>query len=384
MDGRNDKMAPGESVSFSMPAGGVLLVHLEGVWKTGQGTPSVHEAMREALAVPGLRRVAFESSGLRAWDTSLPVFLEGLRSRAAEYGMDIDLAGLPGGVVRLLKISSESGELQGLLEVKERLSFLGSVGRATLALGHSAGAMLVFTGEAFLALLRFLGGRARYRRSDLTLFVYESGMQALPIVSLISLLVGLILGFVGIVQLRKFGTEIFIADLVGITMAREMGAMMTAMIMTGRTGAAYATQLGTMETGEEVDAFKTLGLSPMEFLVVPRILALIFMMPLLCIYADLTGILGGGLVGVGMFGIPFAQYYAQTVDALSLADFLIGVVKSAFFALLIALAGCYYGMRSNRSAEAVGYAATRSVVSGIVLIVVADGIFAVITTVLGL
>jgi phospholipid/cholesterol/gamma-HCH transport system permease protein len=201
-------------------------------------------------------------------------------------------------------------------------------------------------------------------------------------VSLISALVGLIIGFVGVIQLKMFGAQIYIANLVGISMAREMGAMMTAIIMMGRTGAAYATQLGTMEAGEEIDALKTLGISPMEFLVMPRMIALVLMMPLLCIYSDLVGILGGAFVGVGMYDIPLAQYYEQTRSALNLTHFSIGIIKSAAFAILIAISGCFHGMRADRSASAVGYAATRSVVVGIVLIVVIDGIFAVITSVL--
>jgi len=167
-------------------------------------------------------------------------------------------------------------------------------------------------------------------------------------------------------------------------MAREMGAMMTAIIMMGRTGAAFATQLGTMEAGEEIDALKTLGISPMEFLVMPRMLALILMMPLLCVYADIVGIMGGAFVGVGMYDISLSQYFEQTRSVLNLTHFSIGVIKSIVFAILIAISGCFHGMRADRSASAVGYAATRAVVAGIVLIVVTDGIFAVITSVLGI
>ena len=159
--------------------------------------------------------------------------------------------------------------------------------------------MVSFLGETSLAFIRLFTGKARFRRVDLVLFIQECGAQALPIVSLISVLVGLILAFVGAVQLRLFGAQIYVADLVGIGMTREMGAMMSAIIMAGRTGAAYAAQLGTMQVNEEIDALETLGLSPVEFLVLPRTLALILMMPLLCLYADFMGILGGGFIGVG-------------------------------------------------------------------------------------
>jgi phospholipid/cholesterol/gamma-HCH transport system permease protein len=251
-----------------------------------------------------------------------------------------------------------------------------------MAFSASMTSALAFIGEVFMAVWHAIRGRARFRRTDLGALLYECGPQALPIVSLISVLVGIILAFVGVVQLRMFGAQIYIADLVGISMVREMGALMTAIIMTGRTGASYATQLGTMEVNEEIDALKTLGFEPVEFLVLPRILALVLMMPLLCVYADIVGILGGALVGVGMFDLSPFQYWEQTLDALNLTQFTLGVVKGTVFALLIASAGCFHGMRSDRSASAVGYAATRAVVVGIVMIVVTDGLFAVVTSIL--
>jgi phospholipid/cholesterol/gamma-HCH transport system permease protein len=162
---------------------------------------------------------------------------------------------------------------------------------------------LAFIGEAFVAFLKLFTGKARFQRRDLWVIFQETGVQALPIVSLISLLVGLILAFVGAVQLRMFGAQIFVADLVGIGMVRVLGAVMTGVIMAGRTGAAFAGELGTMQVNEEIDALQTLGIPPMEFLVLPRMLALMLMMPLLCLYADLMGLLGGLIVGVGMLNL---------------------------------------------------------------------------------
>jgi phospholipid/cholesterol/gamma-HCH transport system permease protein len=294
----------------------------------------------------------------------------------------METLGLPQGVVRLLRLASGSMATEGLPEKHAEVSFLTNIGEHTFTLVRYSLSVLEFLGETFIAMIRFLQGKARYRRSDLGLLIYECGAQALPIVSLISVLVGLILGFVGVVQLKIFGAQIYIANLVGIGMAREMGAMMTAIIMMGRTGAAFATQLGTMETNEEIDALKTLGISPMEFLVMPRVIALVLMMPLLCIYADIVGILGGAFVGVGMYDIPLNQYYEQTRLALKLNHLYIGIIKSAIFAVIIAMSGCFHGMHVDRSASAVGYAATRAVVVGIVLIVITDGIIAVITSIL--
>jgi phospholipid/cholesterol/gamma-HCH transport system permease protein len=196
--------------------------------------------------------------------------------------------------------------------------------------------------------------------------------------------VGLILAFVGAVQLRLFGAQIYVADLVGIGMAREMGAMMTAIVMAGRTGAAFAAQLGTMEVNEEIDALKTLGMSPMEFLVLPRMLALVLMLPLLCLYADLMGIVGGGLIGVGMLDISPTEYINETISALTLTQFMAGLIKAAVFGVLVALSGCLRGMQCGRSASAVGEAATRAVVTAIVSIIVSDALLTVIYDKIGM
>jgi phospholipid/cholesterol/gamma-HCH transport system permease protein len=215
------------------------------------------------------------------------------------------------------------------------------------------------------------------------LTLQQCGIQALPIVSLISLLVGLILAFVGAVQLMMFGAQIYVASLVGIAMVRVMGAIMTGIIMAGRTGAAFAAQLGTMQVNEEIDALKTLGISPMEFLVLPRMLALTLMMPLLCLYADLMGILGGLIVGVGMLDLSAVEYFNQTKASVTLTYFWIGLFHSAVFGVLVALAGCLRGLQCGRSASAVGDAATSAVVTGIVSIIVATAIITIMCNVLG-
>jgi len=235
-----------------------------------------------------------------------------------------------------------------------------------------------------LAFVRLLERRARYRRSDLLLVLQEVGAQALPIVSLISFLVGVILAYVGAVQLRQFGAQIYVADLVGIGMTREMGAMMAAVIMAGRTGAAFAAQLGTMQVNEEIDALTTLGISPIEFLVLPRILALAIMMPLLCLYADLLGLLGGMAVGVGMLDLGVVEYYVRTAGAISIADCVAGLIKAAVFGVLVAVAGCLRGIQCGRSSAAVGAATTSAVVTGIVLIIVSDALTTVLFDLLGL
>jgi phospholipid/cholesterol/gamma-HCH transport system permease protein len=188
----------------------------------------------------------------------------------------------------------------------------------------------------------------------------------------------------GAVQLRQFGAAIFVADLVGIGMLREMGAMMTGIIMSGRTGAAFAAQLGTMKVTQEIDALTTMGISPLQFLVLPRVLALVLMMPLLCLYSDLMGILGGAFVGVGMLDLSFKTYMRETIHAVSLTNLTLGLIKAAVYGLLIAVAGCLRGFQCGNSSSAVGDAATRAVVSSIVMVVIACGLFAFVTNLLGI
>ena len=291
---------------------------------------------------------------------------------------------MPKGVVSLLHLAAAVPERKGARKEAARIPLLERVGAYALNTGNALVEFITFIGAAFVAFLKFLVGKARFQRSDLMVFIQQSGAQALPIVTLISLLVGLIFAFIGAIQLMMFGAQIYVADLVGIAMVRVMGAVMTGVIMAGRTGAAFAAQIGTMQVNEEVDALQTLGISPMEFLVLPRMLALVLMMPLLCIYADLMGIIGGLIVGVGMLDIDLILYLNQTKKALNLTHFTIGIVHSIVFGILVALAGCLRGIQCGRSASAVGDATTSAVVTGIVAIVVATAVITVVCNMLGI
>lgn len=283
-----------------------------------------------------------------------------------------------------MKLAAQSEAPSGARRVALPSSLLARVGDRAQSIWRETGDFFAFIGEAFLAFLRLLRGRAGFRRSDFLLILQDTGARALPIVTLISVLVGMILAFVGAVQLRQFGVEIYVANLVGIAMLREMGALMTAIIMAGRTGAAFAAEIGSMQANEEIDALSTLGFNPVDFLVLPRILALVLMMPLLALYADILGILGGALIGTTLMGLDFSQYWAQTVRALNMTHLFIGLIKASVFGVIVALAGCQRGLFAGRSASAVGMATTSAVVLAIVLIVVADGIFAVVLDILKL
>jgi len=361
-----------------------LIVSLSGEWILGSRIPSSDEVQKRLDSETGIKRVAFDTAGLSAWDSSVLTFLVRVKNLCSQRDLRFDSETLPQGVKRLLALASAAPDGSGRTEERNPEPLFMKVGTLTIQFGRSFLDSLNFIGETFVAFVRLLGGRARLRRSDVVVVIQECGVQALPIVSLISVLVGLILAFMGAVQLKLFGAQVYVASLVGIAMVRLMGAFMTGIIMAGRTGAAFAAELGTMQVNEEIDALKTLGISPVEFLVLPRIIGLTLMMPFLCLYADLMGILGGFLVGVGMLDLNPIEYLHQTRESVSLSYMWIGLFHSVVFGVLVSLAGCLRGMQCGRSASAVGAAATSAVVTGIVSVIVATGIITVVCDVLGI
>jgi len=371
-------------MSFSRPHNGMLLITVAGEWRLRHEIPSTDEVIKEIEAGPQVQQVTFDAQELKVWDSSLLTFIIKVIDLCSGRNIAVERRGLPLGIQRLLDLASSVPERKGARREASRIPFLERVGNSAVALWRSNLELLEFIGEVLVALARMLSGKARYRRADLFLVMQECGVQALPIVSLISILVGLILAFIGAIQLKIFGAQIYVASLVGIGMVRALAAIMTGIIMAGRTGASFAAQLGTMQVNEEIDALKTLGISPVEFLVLPRMLALFFMMPLLTLYADLMGILGGMLIGVSMLNLNFMEYYNKTREAVSLTDFWVGIFSAAVFGVLVALAACLRGIRCGRSASAVGEATTSAVVSGIVSIIVAMAIITVVCHVLNI
>ena len=371
-------------LSFDRKADNTLQVRLKGSWTIGQKLPSGGEVQSQIESDPAIKQITFDAQELSDWDSGLLSFLTKIINQCSAKNISVNQEGLPEGVRKLLQLAFAVPERKGARKEAVQEPLLARIGAATIAAGLAFIDTLSFIGEAFLTFLKFFVGKARFQRSDLMLTIQQSGIQALPIVSLISVLVGLILAFIGAVQLMMFGAQIFVADLVGIAMVRVMGAVMVGVIMAGRTGAAFAAQIGTMQVNEEIDALQTLGISPMEFLVLPRMLALILMMPLLCVYADLMGVLGGFIVGVGMLDISVTQYINQTIKALNLYHFFIGLFHAFVFGILIALAGCLRGIQCGRSASAVGQATTSAVVTSIVSIVVATAIITIVANLLGI
>jgi len=371
-------------LSFERPASDTLLVRLAGSWRLENKLPPITEVQQQLESGAAVAQVRLDTTQLSAWDTGLLTFLAGLYTLCQERGIVLDKAGLPEGVRKLIDLAFAVPPQKDTGRRGELPPVLARIGDATLKLLHRAPEMIGFIGEVTLSLGRLFRGKAQYRRSDLMLIIQEVGPQALPIVSLISFLVGMIVAYMGAVQLAQFGAQIYIADLVGIGVVREMGALMTGIIIAGRTGAAFAAQLGTMQVNEEIDAFKALGISPMDFLVLPRILALIIMMPLLVLYADIVGVLAGMFVAGTTFDIGVFEYYQQTARALDLRHFAVGISKGTVYGILIAIAGCLRGMQCGRSAQAVGQATTSAVVTSIVFIVIAASLLTIIFQKLGI
>jgi phospholipid/cholesterol/gamma-HCH transport system permease protein len=362
---------PPWDLRVSRSAEGTLVVHLSGGWRLRNRPPGAATVVREIGAGAPVRRLTFETRDLKGWDSGLLTFLWELVEEGWRRGFELDQTGLPAGVQRLLSLASAVQPREAAQEAKPP-PWLERVGDAARARSAEAMRMVAFVGDMGTALGAFVCRRTRFLGSDLARLLEECGARALPIVSLISFLVGLIVAFVGAEQLRRFGAETYVADLVGIATVRELGPIMTAIIMAGRTGAAFAAQLGTMQVNEEIDALRTTGLSPVEFLVLPRMLGLSLMTPLLTLYGDVVGILGGACIAAGLLHVSAAAYFHATVAALRLTDLGLGLVKGALFGILVAFAGCLRGSESGRSAAAVGQAATSAVVLGIVLIIVSD------------
>jgi len=361
-----------------------LAVRVSGDWLLAADLPRAENVLELLREEPGPEAVTFDTRELGDWDTGLITALITIYRAADINDIRFDDGGLPEGARRLIKLAFTVKEREGARREIRHKPFLEQVGESVLEVWNRGRLLLTFTGELTMSLGRFFRGTATYLRSDLMQYIQDAGAKAFPIVSVISFLTGMIFAFVGLIQLNMFGAGIYTADLVAVAMVREMSAIMTGIIMAGRTGAAYAAQIGTMKVNEEVDALKTLGMDPIDFLVTPRVIALVIMMPLLTMYASLMGILGGTAVGVIMLDISLVQYIAQTVSAVNLESLFGGLFKSIVYGGLVALAGCQQGMACGKSAMAVGESTTRAVVMGIVLIVVSASVLTVIFINLGI
>ena len=366
-----------------------LVITASGSWEraslsgSGVSAAPLMDAALAALDGTGLAEVRFCAPALESWDSLLLAAFNAVAREAARRGLAVDARALPDGMAPMLDMAlAVPPSDQARTQHDE--GFLESLGGKVLALPGISRAVLEFLGEVTQSLLRFASGRASFSRRDLWNVFRECGVDALPIVTLTSLLLGLILAFVSSMQLKLFGAEIYVASLVGVSMVRVMGPVLTGIVLAGRTGASFAAVIGSMQVNEEVDALTGFGISPMDFLVLPRLLGLAVMTPLLTLYSNIAGIAGGFLVGVLMLGITPAAYVANTLSLMQMSYVWIGLLHAFVFGILIALCGCYQGIRSGRNASAVGRATTSAVVNSIVGIIVATSVITIIFTVVDL
>jgi phospholipid/cholesterol/gamma-HCH transport system permease protein len=358
---------------------GVSKVLVGGAWNLrATRRPNTAKVIRELESSGEVRQVRCIPEQLGPWDSSLLLFLSELDAWCHSHRVALELEELPEGVSSLIELAKAVPEQETGRGDSHRHSFFYELGQWAIDVSTGLVAAARFVGECVLSFGRILSGKGKVDWRLFWLSVQECGSQALPIVGLISFLTGLILAFVASIQLRQFGAGIYVANLVAVAMAREMAGIMTGVIMAGRTGAAFAAQIGSMKVSEEIDALDTLAISPMDFLVSPRVAALFLMMPLLCFYSIFIGIAGGAVVGLGILQISLEQYWNQTLGSMGLSDIITGVGKSAVFGVIIALTGCQRGMNCQNNAAAVGNAATSAVVLAITWIVASDAIIDVI------
>lgn len=373
--------------------GDVVALTMTGAWNDPTHLPASRQVWSAIHKVAALGIQDEAAAGIRvdaavaAWHPALAALLFGVRRHAETAHLPVTWLNLPAGLADLLA-SARSAPAADSHHNRRKLGHhhhivagVGAWGQGRVTRWADA---IATAGELTLAGLAAIGPRSHARRKDFIALLLEVGLNALPITAVVNVLVGGILAFVGAVQLKQFGAQIYIANLVGIAVAREMAAIMTAIVMAGRTGAAYAAHLATMQGNEEIDALKTLAISPFEHLVVPRVGALLLMMPVLYLYATAVGIFGGLVVAVTTTDVSALGYLTQTAGAIGLSHCIIGFVKSICFGALVGVSGCLIGLRAGRSAADVGQAATRAVVVGIVGVIMLDAVFAVCTNVLGI
>jgi phospholipid/cholesterol/gamma-HCH transport system permease protein len=370
--------------SFSFESGpqGALRLRLAGRLDV-QTTGHVWRESISRIEQDPPRQLVVDATQIAYCDGAGLGLLLGLRAHQRRRGSQFELQGLRADLERLLTLYDPEATLASILPPRRQIGLVAGVGEAAADLVRSTRELVSFVGELTAGLFWALRHPLRVRRGDLLFVAERAGADALPLVLLVGFLMGLILAFQSAVQLKRFAAEIFVADAVGIGLSRELGALMTAIILAGRTGSAFAAEIGTMKVNEEVDALTTMGLAPVSFLVVTRVVAAVAVTPLLSLFFDLAGITGALVVMVSLGYTPVA-FWNRLVYAVTLRDVLGGLVKAFTYGILVAAVGCLRGLQTGKGASAVGASATSAVVSAIVLIAMASGVFSVVFYVLGL
>lgn len=315
---------------------------------------------------------------------SLPAAeLFGLAKQIQAAGLTLDLSRLPKNIRNMLTLALKV-ENRPPKDAVSQSGLLERIGKKSFIIYEQVKSALRFMHETNLSLLRFFSGRAIWRRKDFWFIFGDCSYKAVGIIALVSFLVGLILAFVGALQLRTFGAGIYVASMVALGMTRIMAAIMVGIIMAGRTGSSYAATLGTMQVNEEIDALKTLGIKISDYLVTPRLVSLVVTIPFLTLLADALGILGGAVVGVSFLDLSSSSYFDYSIKALSLKNILVGLMHSVVYGIIISLCGCYEGLNAGRDADSVGKATTGAVVTALVWMIVATGVLTVILEEMGI
>ena len=322
------------------------------------------------------KKIIVEAQGLKSWDSTLVGMVYEIAKQKSPTAT-LEYNHVPKNLIHLVELAL-SVDRKPPVDTAIKSSFLDVVGQQSLEKYKSFCASLAFIKTCFFSIMRLVSGRAIMRKVDFLFALEGCSYQAVGIISLISFMVGLILAFVGAIQMKMFGVEIYVSSLVAIAMTRIMGAIMAGIVMAGRTGAAYAATIGTMQVNEEVDALRTMGIPIHDFLVLPRLSALMLTMPFLTMLSDIMGIIGGAAVGVLMLDFSIEEYWQYTQNALKMSNFLLGLLHGFVYGLIIASCGCYYGVHCGRNADSVGVATTKAVVSSIVWMIVITGILTVI------
>jgi len=371
-----------ERITYDYSTPQTLLIQLSGDWHISTGLLSENVVTQQLLSHPGIIQINFKVTPDLKWDSGLIAFLLRLNKECVGKKINVNGDGLPQEAQKLLKLALKVTEKTNT-PPKAQESFLEEIGEKVLSITWNLRQAFSFIGDITVSCGRLVIGKSYFRWDDFMLLVKRCGVDTLLLVSLISLLVGMILAFVASIQLKMFGAQIYIADIVAIAMVRVLSAVMSGIIVSGRIGASFAAELGMMQANEEIDALKTLGVSPVEFLVSPRVLALVLMMPILTIYADFMAILGGFLISIWMFHLNPLEYLNHTQLAVKLNYVWIGLIHSFVFGVIIAIAGCLRGMECKRNAAGVGEATTSAVVTAITGIVIATAMITFICQVLG-
>ncbi len=349
----------------------LMRLRLSGSWAVTAHLPSLERIIQAYKTHPDIQKLEIDCSDITAFDSGFIVWIIKIDNFCEQHHILFDKSTLPEGAIRLFKLSKEVPP-RGFTHLEEDKSIFGNIGAATRELWHRTNDLLEIVGATLFAFFRLIFGRAIFVKHDILRFIQQSGHEAVGIVSLAAFLIGVTLAIIGISQLKKYGADVYIANIEVVGVLRELGCLMAGVVMAGRSASAYAAEIGAMQVHEELDALQSLAISRIDFLVMPRVIAMVITLPILVIYANVIANVGGLIFSITVLKISYLEYINKAREAFALGDFFIGICKAYIFGYLIAIAGCLRGLQCGRSVSEVGDAATSAVVLSMVLIVIAN------------